>query len=695
MKKIQLIVAFLLLVNTIFAASISEKNAAQVAKNFVVENASPDFVESFNFFLLDAQVVDNQPLYYIFGNDKKGFVIVSGSSLTTPILGYSFDFPYQENPALNYFLNRYKNEILEMEKNQLCAPAAEKWGHYLTPNFSPAKSVDTIVQPLLTTLWNQTKYYNTYCPWDARAGLMYDYRVPNGCVALAMAMIMNYYQYPTSGTGNIAYTSEYGQLLVRLGLQNYNYNAMADELSGYAGEVSKLVYHCGIATRMRYDYAGSGTTEKNALDIMRDNFNYNITAYAAGPGMFDDWGAELRVQLNKRYPLLYTGNNGAGGHAFVIDGYDNHDLFHVNWGWGGAANGYFQIDRLAPYGGQQGYNIGENALFNLYPRLNYPAQPIDYQRNTASFGYITNNTANQPYQPNLEQKWMVAVPDAISYIFRFSRLDTEQDHDVITIYNGPNVEDGVAGTFSGNELPMQAIEVYDVDSVLITFTTNEQNEGRGFVINYMTLLPDAHCSAFTTLTDESGTITDGSDDNNYRPQTTCEWIVKSPTSRAYAIEFPQFDLKSGDFVDIFNNTTQPATFYKRFDIENMPDGAFACPFAEMKVRFVADNWNNGGGFTLNYSGNNGICDGANSITNLHISPNPAVNFLNVRGDISNNSAITCNIFDMTGKLLVTETFQTDGTQFNENILLPNLAQGMYLLQIENENGKSLQKFLVQ
>lgn len=55
-------------------------------------------------------------------------------------------------------------------------------------------------------------------------------------------------------------------------------------------------------------------------------------------------------ELSLGCPLFMTG----GDHAFVYDGYDENGLVHVNWGWGGLDNGYFDINTAATAGG--GYN---------------------------------------------------------------------------------------------------------------------------------------------------------------------------------------------------------------------------------------------------------------------------------------------------------------------------------------------------
>ena len=56
----------------------------------------------------------------------------------------------------------------------------------------------------------------------------------------------------------------------------------------------------------------------------------------------------MKSELCASRPVLYAGySTKGGGHEFVIDGYDEKGMFHVNWGWDGRDNGYFQLATLA------------------------------------------------------------------------------------------------------------------------------------------------------------------------------------------------------------------------------------------------------------------------------------------------------------------------------------------------------------
>ena len=74
----------------------------------------------------------------------------------------------------------------------------------------------------------------------------------------------------------------------------------------------------------------------------------------------------VKKELNEKRPILYNGASKEVGHEFVLDGYDKNNLVHVNWGWGGMNNGYFEIASLEPtspgIGG--GSSMGGGYIFN-------------------------------------------------------------------------------------------------------------------------------------------------------------------------------------------------------------------------------------------------------------------------------------------------------------------------------------------
>lgn len=59
----------------------------------------------------------------------------------------------------------------------------------------------------------------------------------------------------------------------------------------------------------------------------------------------------VRDELESNRPVIYSGNNSEGGHAFICDGYKEDEAFHINWGWGGISNGYFYFPHWIPTAG--------------------------------------------------------------------------------------------------------------------------------------------------------------------------------------------------------------------------------------------------------------------------------------------------------------------------------------------------------
>lgn len=708
MKKFILLLATLVISVFIFAEGISPKQAIQVATNFIIENSNNDNFKSSSVMLNHIEMENGESLYYIFNLEEKGFIIISGSSLTYPILAYSFDQNFEEFPAINGILGFYKDQIKYAESSKInpWQKAQEQWNHYLTDNFTKGNSKSVVVEPLLTSNWNQNIYYNTYCPWDEDAGAYYDYRVPNGCVALAVAQLMNYYRHPTSGTGGVSYVpTPYPRQTVNFSNYTYNWDAMCNEPTDYDGEIAKIVYHVGVASQMGYSPDGSGASTEVVAEKLVENFKYNEDYRVTYQSEFLDTFAVYYVKLLKREldslrPILYSGYNSemGSGHAFILDGYNSSDMFHVNWGWGGSSNGYFQIDHLSPGGSD--FSYAAKAITKLRPASNYPANCSGHVRNTASFGYITNGSTNKPYAPNPDCSWMVATPYAQSYTFTFDRMSVNPNVDFVTIYNGPSESDGVSVQYTGTTLPSSPVTI-TADSVLITFTTvgqtTENTQYNGFLLSYTSTLPARTCSGTTNLnTEVHATLSDGSEDeNNYLPQTNCSWLVKPTFVSGYAISFRSFNLKKGDFVDIYDATTNPPTLWNRFDIYNVPTyNAYNLSFTKMKVNFVADNWEEGTGFELEYYAILGLQTNS-GIEDLNLYPNPANDFITIKFSDSESDIITCKIFDITGKLLQEESIEHAGGETVKNINTSHLASGLYLFQLETKNGKEIRKFAIQ
>lgn len=691
------------------AQSVTEKEACTVCNRFLQEKSQQSDYR-ISACCLAEHIIDEEGnvRLYRFALQDSGFVIVSASLSTPPVLAYSLGRNFKLIPPVEDLLHLYKNEIRFAENAKLTAKpqAAAAWRHYLSDNFAPDTSKTLTVGPLLTTVWNQNKYYNTYCPWDVNAGPYYDYRVPNGCVALACAQIMNYYRYPLSGRGGTSYIPQgYPRQTVMFSQHQYHWDAMTDIPDSYDGEIAKIAYHAGVAIQMNYNYDGSGAQTAEAKEQLYETFGYDqsITSYYRG-AYLDTFVTRyiqiLKDEIDAHHPIYYAGciADLTSCHAYVVDGYDDADRFHINFGWGGVSDGFYAIDNFVSNG--ENFDYSSEAVLNIFPSA---AEPDSYcsesHRNTASFGYVADGSPTaKPYPANPNCSWMVAVPHAINYTFKFDRLDLNPDVDYVTIYNGPTEAAGVLGTFTGSSVPSETYTV-TADSVLITFTSastsTQANNHLGFLINYNTTLEPRSCSSHTNLTDSYFIITDGTaDGEDYIAQTNCTWNVSLNYISGFTLAFPKFDLGYGDFVDVYDNTAHPPTLYRRFDIYNPPDGTCNVSFKKMKIKFVADNWDQGDGFNLEYCAIAGI-DENSGLEELSIHPNPASNNLNLSFSLASTEVVTCTLIDATGKKLRNDIFVANAGTNRHNINIADLSEGFYLLEIHTQKGRQIQKVIIQ
>ena len=309
-----------------------------------------------------------EPAVYLFRSGADGLMALSAESRTPALLGYSdsADPSAPLPPALEMLLDSYAREIGALRAAPAAATAEEEPSDY--------PSID----PICKTRWDQLAPYNDDCPIDPETGR----RCVTGCVATAMAQVLNVYRYPEQCTGGReAYTWE------RTGTTlSMNFDTIAidwDDLypTYWAGEnpagVARLMSAVGHACHMEYGPGESGANAEILLSGLVRHFDYDCTATYQHRSQYPlaQWIAMVHEALTLGYPLYYDGYTPtySEGHAFVIDGYSSDGLFHVNWGWSGVSDGYFRLTALDPNvqgtGGadHRAYGVDQGAIFGLKP----------------------------------------------------------------------------------------------------------------------------------------------------------------------------------------------------------------------------------------------------------------------------------------------------------------------------------------
>lgn len=147
-----------------------------------------------------------------------------------------------------------------------------------------------------------------------------------------------------------------------------------------------------------------------------------------------EWTAIIDKELQAKRPILYSGRTTNGGHQFVCDGSDGNGLYHINWGWGGYQDGYFDITILNPGQGgigagnvTDGYNRNCNMIIGIQPDngkvdeplVDVPAIRIEhFSNNNLTTGIeLTNATRtniNENFTITINEWWANPYPTKIN-----------------------------------------------------------------------------------------------------------------------------------------------------------------------------------------------------------------------------------------------------------------------------------------
>ena len=248
------------------------------------------------------------------------------------------------------------------------------------PDKYPAK-----VDALITSQWGQDAPYSYWCPTGY--GEICDDYTPDvvhccvGCVATALAQLTRYYRFPAhaAGTANFMIGDQDASTSFDA---TFDWDNMLDtypegqytEAQGRAAAL--LSYVCGLVSWMNYGTNESGSSNEAALEGAKNFFGYNKDATIVVRSDYSEpeWMDMVYNELSNRRPLYYQGvyvdfnpTTGlvAAGHSFLIDGYNEQGMVHVNWGWYGNYDGYFDIALLEVRGLK--FNTYQDMAINFMP----------------------------------------------------------------------------------------------------------------------------------------------------------------------------------------------------------------------------------------------------------------------------------------------------------------------------------------
>lgn len=315
---------------SLFARPVERQEAMQIAEAFLgkelTEVPMPDAGKR-----MPSDNTSGLGLHVFNASDGNGFVVVSGDSRTLPVLAYSdngsFDYATAPEPVL-WFLSMYEQAI-----DGLSAEAHDD-NRMRMPN--KRLRISSNAPYLLTTQWNQGHPYNLECP------VINGTHAVTGCVATAMAQVINY----ENKTRRVSTIPDYwlnDQYLEVLPAREFNFGNLDNS------EIAHLMRYCGQSVGMNYGIDESGAEVERIPEALRNYFGWEPEIHIINRSDYNNqhWNRIVSEEVAAGHPLIYSALNESGaGHAFVVDGVDN-DYFHVNWGWGGTADGFYSFQPFA------------------------------------------------------------------------------------------------------------------------------------------------------------------------------------------------------------------------------------------------------------------------------------------------------------------------------------------------------------
>lgn len=290
------------------------------------------------------KAVSTDPAYYIFSNEGGGYVIAAGDDTVPPILGYSTagTLRAEDMPAnMKAWLDMWSDIVAGCR-----ASGAAPWQE-------PARTKAGSSKLLETASWGQSSPFNDKCY------VLDDKHALTGCTATATAILMRYHKWPDKGVGTLpSYTfnrsdgdkSKQTQEAVPLGhaydWDNMPLMGMSNWTSAQIDAVSTLLRDCAVMLQSQFGLSATSAYINDVPTTLVKYMKYDASIVLDRKSYYQEplsWVRRIEQNIDTNGPVAYAGYYDDGGHAFIVDGYDEQDFLHVNWGWNGSDNGYYAV----------------------------------------------------------------------------------------------------------------------------------------------------------------------------------------------------------------------------------------------------------------------------------------------------------------------------------------------------------------
>lgn len=212
--------------------------------------------------------------------------------------------------------------------------------------FVAGVSLAATVEPFMSEHWNQTSPWNDYMPSylpateHADTGMeSYNYRAPAGCVATAMAQVLDYWQWPKRYLTIPKHRGEH-----KVGVEDKYAFTLSLNFDGHAvfmfdgsdADMARLTYMCASLGNLSFNRSGTGGLPSTVAANLADYYEYEKDA---------SWD-RVKELLGKGYPIPAT----IDGHAIVLNGWretkENGEEVYKNNGYSGSGDGWISVKQV-------------------------------------------------------------------------------------------------------------------------------------------------------------------------------------------------------------------------------------------------------------------------------------------------------------------------------------------------------------
>ncbi|MBR5062330.1 MAG: C10 family peptidase [Prevotella sp.] len=427
---------------TVHAEPVDKQKAFQEAVNFMQGiNPTIQFTNN-NVRKISGKTTSTTQPYYVFNaQENQGFVIVSGDDCTEPILGYAEKGSFDADnipEALQFMLDRFAEQTQAMEEE----------GEIDDKAATSARKVVALPRQSITPFnprrWSQNGPYNNMCPKDG------DKRCSTGCLTTAIAILIGCFNWPEQTTTIPAYTtSTRGINMPELPPLTIDWEHMLDRYDGtYTIEEANAIarFMLYVAQGIKSDFTKDAVNAyiSAAINALINYFDFDKGVHHIFADDYDTVNEFIDIvydEIAHGRPVMLDGFSlstwtlGSAGHAFICDGYEQNDMFHIDWGWMGYCNGYYRLTLLNPYKTTRNRNYTNKlgALVGVQPNGWKDNSGFKYEKEDMSLQLLSITPSNNEIRAALQNCYnekldfdnaLALYDDSLHFIQFISSIDT-------------------------------------------------------------------------------------------------------------------------------------------------------------------------------------------------------------------------------------------------------------------------------